>query len=197
MTGWLFPNGQDRITTRKMLAAQMIIVGVVVLIVFLGVKFQHKRQIRLAVYTCTDGGYSILFPEPPVELCRLAIAPDGPIRFFVIQQRTEDFFCTIEYGDYPLEYSKETPGDVILDSIRDEIIKSNKGILQFETRFLLNNLPARRLQIYIEEATIHALLILSGRRQYQVIIVTATDERQYEQADDILQSMQITPPKGT
>lgn len=196
MAGWLFSGGLGNAATRKMLTAQMIIVGVVVLIVFLGVWFQQDRQVRLSEYTCAEGGYRILFPDPPVELCRLVDTDAGTIRFYTIQQRTDDLLCMAGYGDYPEDYIAATSSDTILDSMRDKMIRSNSGTLESETRYLLEGLPARRLRIHVDQAVLHVLLVLYERRQYQAIVVTSPGDRQTQRADELLQSIRLFPADG-
>ncbi|MBN1816447.1 MAG: hypothetical protein JW828_03750 [Sedimentisphaerales bacterium] len=191
MAGWLFSNGQGSATTRKMLTAQMVIVGVVVLIVFVGVKFQRSGQARLSEYTSADGGYRILFPMPPVETCRLVDTDAGKIRFYTIQQRTDDLLCMAGYGDYPMDYIETAPAESILDSMRDRIVQSNAGTLESETRYLLEGLPARRFLIHVDQAALHVLLALCETRQYQAVIVTSQGESHNRRADELLQSMRI------
>jgi hypothetical protein len=133
-----------------------------------GVQFAQAQQ--WIDHRPSGDGYRVEFPAKPVENSQDLDTPSGPVKIRIssveIDGRT---FMSID-SLYPTNVETgDTQAN--LDSARSGGVRNVEGTLRREERLTVSSAPARRMVIDIPRTNqaADALLVLNGRRLYQVV----------------------------
>jgi hypothetical protein len=143
-------------------------------------------------YTSADGHFSVQFPGTPTQGSQDVALPGGQsMTIYQIQYQAGNISYAVAYCDYPPPYGGTDP-QATLASVRDAVVKGEKGTLSSDDAISLNGVPGRAYSFTDPSGnttTIHEFL--SGQRLFQVL-VTVGSGADATGVNDFLSSFSIT-----
>ncbi len=146
-------------------------------------------------YRPPDAGYRTEFPAAPtVSTTAIDDQPDSAKMTIARYEGRRRFELLSIHDDYPTTAEVDDP-EVAFNSARNGALAAVKGKLRQETRFTVDGLPARRIVVDIPEAklAVVALLVLNGRRVYQLIAVAPLGQEDSANVQRFLNSFAVVP----
>jgi hypothetical protein len=122
-----------------------------------------------------EGRYTITFPAIPVNAKHVLNSPLGNVTMQMDSASAGDALFAVGFAHYPPDYlSRATPG-VIMDEVRDSLMKNIGARNASEAPLLVSGHPGRSLHAEGRNddrvLTLDARLVFSGDRFYQVVVI--------------------------
>ena len=169
----------------RMLCAQMA----VLVAVLAGVVAAHGQQMQ--PYTSNEGRFAVQFPAGTVKQDTQSIPLQGSdssmLYEFWVESDDGNVSYLVMYNDYPPAYANDG-ADAVLARTRDGAVKG-KTLLS-DMAISLNGVPGREFTAKDDTWNFTVRQFLSGKRLYQLIIVSKPDHPA-TQTSDFLNSFSI------
>jgi hypothetical protein len=148
---------------------------------------------EMRTFAPSDAGFSVLFPGTPQMERRQEPQADT----WLWSARREKFLCVVGLTDYA-GHIEEPQAELDLDM--NNFLKKTQGSLQTQKDLSFVDapdgpLPARDFTFSTPTTDGESLIIISGDRAYQLVVVFAKGEDGAGDAARILQSFKITLPR--
>jgi hypothetical protein len=133
-----------------------------------GMKFETFRS--------AEGRFSISMPGGPEKITQIVKSEVGDIDFTMFVADSEKFGFVVGYSDYPQDFMETAEPMENLSWIIDGVVAEVKGELVMEKVLADTGIAAKEFQVNIPgKGTLNSMLILDGRRLYQVIAMFPVD----------------------
>jgi hypothetical protein len=139
------------------------------------IAFGFQQPSDWVSFSSPEGRFSIGAPTKPQENVKDIDSAVGKLQLHSFPSSSAIAYFMVSYGDYPNEPAADRR-ELVLDGVRDGVIKGLEGELISETKISIDGYPGRELlakkSIEGSETTFNWRLYLVGRRVYQVAVAT-------------------------
>jgi hypothetical protein len=122
-----------------------------------------------------EGRYAVTFPAIPLNAKHILNSPLGKVTMQMDSASAGDALFAVGYADYPPDYlSRATPG-VILDEVRDSLVKNIGARNASEAPYAVGGHVGRSLHAEGRNGdrvlALDAHLVFAGDRFYQIVVI--------------------------
>lgn len=186
-------HSEAKKTARKMTIINIAILGGGLLLVFSMIPRGTAQKVKLEVYQCDHGRYTVLFPPDPVACSRLDQTEYGIVPFTCIQKDSPNFFYRAGYSDYPDQALKKLSAEEIFNKRVDDLAeRSNGRILKGKTRDIsVSGFPGRQYDVQGSDMSIRVRIITADKRLYEILVSCSDKNMKDDRINQILESFYI------
>jgi hypothetical protein len=141
---------------------------------------------KMALFNCKEGSFSVMMPGEPKHTSESMTAPAGPTVLHSYEVDEGETVYLVTYSDYPtLDAAKSLEKGV------KELAKALDGKVVSDKSISVNGRPGRRVRVESKEMVALAMIVISGKRMYQVLFGTPVGAEPPPKAEEFLSSFKI------
>jgi hypothetical protein len=122
-----------------------------------------------------EGRYAVTFPAQAANAKHILNSPLGKVTMQMDSASAGDALFAVGFADYPPDYISRAPPGVIMDEVRDSLMKNIGARNASEAPLLVGGRPGRSIHAEGRNGdrvlTLDARLVFSGDRFYQVVVI--------------------------
>jgi hypothetical protein len=168
---------------------------VLIVLICSAIAFGFQLPSDWVSFNSPEGRFSIGAPTKPQENVKDIDSDVGKLQLHSFASSSAIAYFMVSYGDYPNEPAADRR-ELVLDGVRDGVIKGLEGELISETKISINGYPGRQLlarkTIEGSETTFNWRIYLVGPRVYQVAVATKKSDSATPEITKFLNSFRLT-----